>query len=115
MDQVLLVLWINITHGVKNLFRKTMITFVLSNTNVCRCAPGMSKLATSCSLYASIIKFVTMAYKDTVGDEILLPSFKYFLFLLPSAHVRPFIIPCFFSFIGFTASNALFFCSLVRS
>ena len=76
----------------------------------CRYAPGTSNIAVSRSSYALMRSIPMSASKDRVGDDASSRG-TYFLCELPSAHVRPFIVPQRLSLIRFTALSALCFCS----
>ena len=110
-----------ITFGLCSVFISHMISTDLSfsfkrtclsrGISACKYAPGTSKMATSLLSCASMAKVVRSASKDTVGEDIDSSSLMYIFCLLPFAQVRPFIFPFLFSFIKFTASNAIFLSS----
>ena len=84
---------------------KILLSFVIS---ACSYDLWVSKVETSRPSCASKISVKNRASKDTVGDEILSPSFKYLFCSIQSAHVLFLIIPFLFSYIRLTASSDLF-------
>jgi hypothetical protein len=85
----------------------------LSNL-ACRYAPATLAVATSWCCIASIMMDIIKASVGTVGDDVSSLVYKT-LCGLPSATVRPLILPNLFSFITLIALSAPCFCSLVSS
>ena len=72
----MIILWIKLTHCVKNPplnFIKIRLSYGISE---CRYAPGTSKVAMLCPSYSSIISVQNNDSKDTIGDETLSISFR---------------------------------------
>ena len=75
-------------------------------------APGTSNVDTSISSYVSIINVVNSASSNIVGDEIIYPSLKYRLWLIPFANALSFMVLYILFFIIFTSSIAFYFSEL---
>ena len=75
----------NVTHN----SNKNLLSFGISS---CKYAPGMSKVAPSLPLNASITSMVIKPSSNAVVGATLSPSFKYLFCLLPFSQVIPLMI-----------------------
>ena len=83
-----------------------IVAFLSSVISSWKYAPGTSNMATSRPSIVSIMSVVVSASVDTVGDDMVSPSFINRFCLIPSAYVIPFILPLLSCLIKLTASSA---------